>query len=484
MALELSKAAYDRMPALIQETLLSLRGRRLRRRRFGALYREMRETLRRNETGSRDAVLAVQRHLLRRLITRAASEVPYYRAAFAEAEVRAEEIRGPRDLKLLPLLPKDTVRARKEELVSERFPRRALLHGHTSGTTGSSLTLYWDANVDIVSNAVLWRHREWAGVSFGQPYATLLGQLIVPPSQKDPPFWRFNRPWNQLFLSSFHMKAENLDSYVDAMERYEVQALEAYPSTAYVLARHLAAQGRTVPLRAVFTSTEPLLDIQREVIEERFACPVFDYLGAAERVVFAGECSEHRGLHLFDEYGVTEILDDDGEPVPAGCPGRLVVTGLHNFAMPLIRYEIGDVSGIQVESCPCGRPLPLLLPITSKAEDLVVLPDGRFISGSVLTHPFKPMTHIAESQIIQEELGRIRIKVVPRPGYDEGDQAKLLASLRERLGNEIRLEIERVETIPREARGKFRWVVSKVPLRFGQRSLANLYTRNTSSGEQ
>ncbi len=469
-------ALYDLMPAWAQTRLLGIRGRQLRRRRFGEGYEQMRALLRRTERSSPEELREVQAGFLRRLVARAAAEVPYYREVFARERVSPEEIRTASDLRRLPILSKETVRARKEELVSDAVPRRRLLPGHTSGTTGASLTLYWDENVDVVTNAVLWRHREWANVPFGTPYATLLGNVIVPLSRSRGPLWRWNRPWNQLLLSSFHMREETLDAYVKQMREAGIAALEAYPSTAYVLARYLEARGEVLPLRAVFTSAETLLRIQREVIEERFACRVFDYLGAAERVVFAGECEEHQGLHLFEEYGVTEVVDERGEPVPDGGVGRLVVTGLHNFAMPLLRYEIGDVSGIRRESCPCGRPLPLLHPVTTKAEDVVVLPDGRFISPSALTHPFKPLRSIAESQIVQEAPDLIRVLIVPRADYDRTrDGAKLLAALHERLGEGVTVRLEEVASIPRGPVGKFRWVVSRLPLRFGPRQTENLY---------
>ncbi len=469
---------YGRLPAGVQNALLSLHGRRLRGRRFGSLYREMRAILARAEGGGRDALLALQAQLLRRLVVRAARDVPYYETMFREAGVDPDSIREPADLRRLPILKRQTVRDRREELVSRAFPRRALLHGHTSGTTGSSLPLLWDRNVDVVTNAVLWRHRAWAGCAFGTRYASLLGRVVVPLSRRRPPFWRENRSWNQMLFSSFHMKEEHLDAYADAMERGRVRFLEAYPSTAYVLARHLVARGRVLRLDAVFTSAEPLLGIQRDTIEAAFSCRVFDYFGAAERAIFAAECPEHRGLHLFDEYGVTELLDPAGRPVEPGKPGRLVVTGLHNFAMPLLRYELGDVSALAPEPCRCGRPLPLLLPVTTKAEDIVVLPDGRFISGSVLTHPFKPMTRIAESQIVQERRDLVRVLIVAREGYGERDEALLLGALRERLGGGVGVRIERVASIPRGPRGKYRWVVSKVPLAFADGESPNLYAGN------
>jgi phenylacetate-CoA ligase len=361
------------------------------------------------------------------------------------------------------------------DLVDQEADCRRLRLAHTSGTTGAPLACYWDESVDRATNAVLWAHRSWAGFEFGRPYVTMLGRLVVPPRQKMPPYWRTNRAWNQLFLSSFHLDESTAPAYLEAMRRFGPEALEAYPSTAYLLAAHLRARSETLPLRHVFTSAETLLPVQREMIQERFACRLLDYFGEAERVLFAGECPAGEGLHLFEGYGITEVTDDEGLPRPPGRSGHLVATGLHNFAMPLLRYRLGDVSARVPRPCSCGRTLPLIQAVTTKAEDIVVTPEGRYISSSVLTHPFKPMDNILASQIVQEERDRLTIRIVRRPSYTDQDSRILIEEFRKRVGPNMRIEIDFVSEIPRSARGKFRWVVSRVPLTFGGQTSGNLF---------
>ena len=164
------------------------------------------------------------------------------------------------------------------------------------------------------------------------------------------------------------------------------------------------------------------------------------------------------------EYGITEVVDGAGEPVADGMIGKLAGTSLHNFAMPFLRYLTNDISSILPRPCACGRRLPLMADVTTKAEDIVVTKDGRFISPSVLTHPFKPLHSIRLSQIVQEELDRVVVKVVPDERFSEADAERLRAALKQRLGPEMRIEIEVVASISRTTAGKFRWVVSKVPL--------------------
>jgi len=262
------------------------------------------------------------------------------------------------------------------------------------------------------------------------------------------------------------MKEENLAFYIKKLEDFKPVALEGYPSTLFILAKYLESRNQVFPLRAALTSSETLHGIQRGTIEKQFCCPVFDYYGLAERTIFATECEKHEGHHINMEYGIVEVVDDRGEPVSKDKVGKLVGTSLHNFGMPFIRYVTGDVSSILSKGCSCGRGLPLMADVTTKAEDIVVTRDGRFISPSVLTHPFKPLHSIQISQIVQDEIGHLLIKIVPRENFSNEDKDRLLSALRERVGSDMNIEIQLAKEIALTDCGKFRWVISNVPLRF------------------
>jgi len=475
MSASLKERIYAAAPPAVQNLLLSRYGARLRRRRFGADFRRWMELCSSSERWSAADQRAYADEQIARVVRRAYEHVPFYRARMEHSGLRPEDVSSVDDLPRLPLLTRDDIRGNFSTMLADDCDRSDLILGHTSGTSGSPLEFWWDLPVEVANNAMIWRMRRFAGFEFGSPYATLLGRVVVPLAQRRPPFWRINRPWNQLFLSSFHLQDVNLGAYVEAMKRHGARALESYPSNAYLLARYLESRGGYLPLDAVFTSSETLLDVQRQLIEERFRCRVFDYYGQAERVMYSGECEHHAGHHHMFEFGALEVLDDAGAPLPAGRDGRLVLTGYANDAMPLIRYEIGDMAGLSTRSCPCGRTLPLLSTIATKAEDIVVTPDGRFLSPSVLTHPFKPMNNVEKSQLVQESIDLLRVLIVRRPAYSARDSEVLLAALRERIGAEMELRIEFVEQIPLGSRGKFRWVVSKVPLRMGGREVSNLF---------
>lgn len=466
---------YAASPAALQTLALNAYGLKIRHERFNDEYRRWQRVFAENERRPPDDLARKQDAAVRDLIDHAFEKVPYYRDVMRERKIEPGDIRGVADLRRLPILTKDVLRTQLERLVSTDQRPGELRTGNSSGTTGSPVTVLWDRRVEVANNAANWRARRWAGFDFGTPYASLLGRTIVPITRSAPPFWRWNAPWRQLLLSSFHLHEKNLPLYLDAMRARRCQFLDAYPSTAYILARHLVESGTTFPLRAVVCSSETLLPVQRAAIEQAFACRVFDVFSQAERVLFAMECEKHDGLHVQPEFGVHEIVDDDGEALPEGQFGRIVATGLQNYGMPLIRYDVGDVSAAMGGPCGCGRTLPRMAAVTTKAEDIVVTPEGRFISSSTLTHPFKPMVRIEKSQIVQETPDRVTVRIVRRPGYTDDDTRQLVTALGERLGPSVAIDVQFMEDIPRGPSGKFRWVVSKVPLRFGETERDNLY---------
>lgn len=461
------KRVYDRLPPRIQDIGLTAYSLVLHHQRYGGEFRALQRLLEQTERYTSDESEAYQSQHLQQLVRHAYETVPFYRLRFNEHGIDPAGIKTPADLKRLPLLTKDDIRRNFVSLTSDAYPQHKISIGHTSGTTGTPLEIAYNRSLIHMTYAALDRQYRWAGIRLalgGDRTAILRGNVIVPIEQNAPPFWRTNYLHNQLFLSSFHLSPQNLGFYLGKLKKFRPKALDGYPSTLYVLARYLKSQGEVLPLQAVLSSSETLYDFQRETIEESFGCRVFDYYGAAERVVFATECDRHAGHHLNPEFGISEILRENGQPAGVGEEGVLVGTSLHNYAMPLIRYVTNDRTAVQSQRCSCGRSMPLMEDVATKAEDIITLRDGRLVSPSVLTHPFKPMHTVEMSQIVQEDYDRVRILVVPAKGYADADTEHLLREFRARLGADTRVEVELVEELPRSASGKFKWVVSKVRL--------------------
>ena len=464
---DLLKPLYDRAPAFLQNCILTAYSYKLDKQRYGGEYAGFYDLLMKSQWFSRQELKEYQSEKLRELIAHAYSTVPYYRELFDSLKLKPADIKGTEDLHKIPVLRKEAFKDDPRRLMSTKYRPQDLVKGHTSGTTGSPLDVWYDQAGIYIAYAALGRHYDWADCRLardGDRIAVARGNMIVPANRRKPPFWRYNWCHNQLLLSSFHMSAETLDDYFREMEKFGPSVIDGYPSTLFVLAKHLENSGRTFPLRAAITSSETLFDFQREVIEKSFQCRIFDYYALAERTAFAGECDHHHRRHLAMEYGISEIIDDADNLLPGGQDGLLVGTSLHNKGMPLIRYVTNDRTALLEETCSCGRGLELMEEVTTKAEDTITLRDGRLISPSVLTHPFKPLHTIRESQIHQTDYDRIVVRIIKGDGYSESDTNHLESELRDRLGDGVDIVVEFPEVLERTSSGKFRWVISDVTL--------------------
>lgn len=459
------EGTYSSLPVSLQNAAITAFGWWVGRKRYGGRYPEFTRFLNEAQWWNIEQLHEWQSARLRDLIRHSMQNVPFYRERFGALGIEPEDIRSSEDLHGLPVLTRKDIVDNLSRLVDDRLNPRTLAMGHTSGTTGSPLQVYYDDATTQITYALLDRQYRWAGVQLGRAgdrVAVLRGNVVVPLKQNKPPYWRRNHYQNQLLLSAFHLSDETLPEYVQELERFKPAVLDGYPSTLYLVARHLLATGRTFPVSAVISASETLFEFQREAIEAAFECRVFDYLAAAERVLFSTECDHHEGLHLSMEYGITEFLDENHKPLAAGGAGIMVCTSLHNYAMPLIRYVTNDVSALKPAPCSCKRGLPLMENVTTKAEDILALADGRMISPSVLTHPFKPMHAVEESQVVQLTADHIEIRIVPRENYGPQDTEHLLDEFRHRLGDQVRVDVKLVDQIERTSSGKFKWVVSHV----------------------
>ncbi len=462
-----TEGVYNSLPIPLQNACVAWRGWRIYRERFGPRYEELSSFLERSETEDEGFHRDYQESRLRDLIRHAYENVPYYRDVMDERRLKPSDVTTLEDLPKLPVLTKNDVRAASDRLVSRTVDPEKLRVAWTSATIETPLPIKWDHSVALVNHASYMRVKRWAGVPFGHRYATMQGTPVVPIRQRRPPYWRYNPHWHQVFFSQLHLSDENMHHYVEEMRRARVEALETYASCAYIMARYLEEHDEYLPLKAVITTGEPLFPEERKHMEERFQAPVFDAYGQAERVIFSCDCERHEGHHLFPEYGITEFVDGDGNLVPDGECGLVLGTGLHNFAMPLIRYACGDVASSSDRTCPCGRTLPMLSTLTSRAGDILVTPDGRMVPPIMVTWIVKFLEGVRDWQVVQESTTELRVLVVRDEPVTKDEFEGLHGYVSRRLGPEVRIGIELVTEIPRVARGKTRHVISKVPLVWG-----------------
>jgi phenylacetate-CoA ligase len=369
----------------------------------------------------------------------------------------------PADLRVLPPLEKRDIQQQRDRMVAQDWPRDDLIANKTGGSTGEPLSFFLSHDRRRSRTAATIRHNRWAGWDIGDKVALMWG------APRDLPNHRRWRTWlrsvlldRQLFLDTGHITEEKLATFEKSLKRFRPKIILAYAQAAVLFARYLQSnQINAYRPHAIVTSAEVLEQSDRRLIEDVFGCPVFNRYGSREVSVVASECDAHRGLHIMAEGLHVEVVTNSGQHdvMSAGPqqPGSILVTDLLNYAMPLIRYRIGDVGAWAAGSCPCGRNLPRLSHIAGRVTDFLVGADGRLVSGAFLSlYVIGCRPSLGQVQIHQETAGEVlyRIKQLPED-YDPADIEFLQTKTRQYLGPSTTVDFEFTDDIAPEPSGKY-----------------------------
>lgn len=361
----------------------------------------------------------------------------------------------------VPITPKGDLRADPGAFIVHR-PGEKRVTDRTSGTSGTPLVVTYDREAIRTWFALLEaRLKRWHGVDSSSRWAMFGGQVVVPVTQSEPPFWVHNRPMRQLYVSTHHLSRQNTPAIAEALRRFGPRYLLGYPSSMAMFARFCLESDIDLPqVRVVLSNAETLTSTHREILETAFRAPVRNSYGMAEAVAGASEC-ENGTMHLWPEVGILEVSNEAGiiSSTP-GDEGRLLATGLLNKAMPLLRYELGDRGSVPSQTnCPCGRTLPELGEIQGRTSDFLVTPDGRHVFWM---NPIFAGLPIAEAQIRQDRADHVEVRVVPAGPWEGAFSAELVRRCQGRLGDAVAVDVSVIDEIERDANGKFRPVVSTV----------------------
>jgi len=411
---------------------------------------------------SSEQIATLQARNLRHFLSEVGRHVPYFRDRFRKLGFRPEQVASAADLAALPLMDKQAMRTAGDGLRSE--VAGSLTRFNTGGSSGEPLIFYMGRSRISHDVAAKWRATRWWGVELGDPEIVLWGSPIER-SKQDWVREVRDRLLRTRLLPAFELSPANQDRFLETIRRVRPRQLFGYPSAYALLAERAAARGLAMDdlgIRVVFCTSERLYDHQCEAIERCFNAPVANGYGARDAGFLAHACPEG-GLHLSSEDVVVEVVEPaTGRPVKAGELGELVVTHTATGDYPFIRYRTGDMGRLATEPCLCGRGLPCLAEVEGRATDFVVAADGTVMHGLALIYILRDMPEVASFRIHQESLERTRVQVVATDGWGEAEADHVVEGLRARLGPEVEVVVERVEEIPPEASGKFRYVVSEV----------------------
>jgi phenylacetate-CoA ligase len=438
-------------PLLVRHVLFPLHERLKRKPTF----RRLRE-LGRTQWLSPGALAQYQFARLRRLLDFAYAHVPYYRALLDERGLAPARIQSPADLEQLPLLTRDLIRARFEDLRA-----RASLPGvharSSGGSTGSPVTVLVDMGRMGMQEAARLRAHGWFGLQPGEREIVLWGSPIELTRQDRLRQLR-DRWLNTRLLSAFDMGEAALAHHAAAIRRHRPAKMYGYASALYLMARYFERERLQPPagLKAVFTTAEPLFDFQRKAIQDSFACQVGVEYGCRDGGLVALECPEG-GLHIAAEGMYVEILEPDAEG-----RGEIVLTNLDSHAFPIIRYRTGDIGSLDPTPCRCGRGLPKLKAVEGRRTDFLVTPSGRVLHALSAIYILREVSAVREFRIVQDALDRLVIHLVPARPIGSAEESAIRAQFAAVFGPDMRVDVVQADALPRSASGKFRYVESKI----------------------
>lgn len=422
------------------------------------------------------ALLSRSEDRLGPLLRHAAKNVPFYMDQYRKRGFKPDELRTISDLQQLPILAKSDYRkCDPEALNATNVPSSLRLPRATSGSTGEPFQFSLDQRALPVIFASHLFYDSWYGF---EPFDRYV-RIIAPPAPQAPlpstasttvklrravttQLQNLYENWTQKKISLWEVNSEGAENIWRRIEAFRPKFVMGYTSTLAAIADELLRRDLKLshPVEGVITIAETLSPNRKRLIETYFNAPIINRYGLREFGSWSAQsCRESPDrFHINTELVVCEVLRPDGTPCAAGEVGRVVLTDLHNFARPFIRYDTGDLAVAVSENCSCGRGFPLLGPIEGRSLDCLRTPSGDEISPAILGH-FLFVYHdhleaVRHYQLVQETANRVNLLVVPGEAWDEERRERLGSDLKELLGHEMEVEVQVVSEIPPEKSGK------------------------------
>jgi len=429
--------------------------------------------LERSQWLSPDALLQLQMKQLHGVLKHAATTVPYYRDLFAAHGLTVPDSADYAFLQRVPPSRRAALRNAGTALQSQNIPAE---HGPvhpvvTSGSTGEPVRLLGNVLTRLCWHAFALRDHLWQARDFSHR----LGIIRWAPKDKyaapDGMHWA---TWGSIVGSTFDSGpsfalnvATPLREQIEWLLRMRPDILLSYPSNLDCLARHCLDRGiDALRFTEVRTIGETISTDQRALYARAWSCKVVDVYTCEETGYLALQCAEKGSYHVQSENVLLEIVDDNDQPCPPGVVGRVLITALHNFATPLLRYELGDYAAFG-EACACGRGLPVITRIHGRKRNRIVYPDGRaefpYLGEHGQIHALTGV-RISAFQIVQRSVEDIEIRLVGERQFTADETAKVVQKFQRNFGHPFRISITFWDEIPKGSRGKFEEFVSEVAL--------------------
>lgn len=441
---------------------------RLQERLLGRPSFRILNELNQSQWWPKDRMEKLRQDRLNALINAAYSHTPYWKDLMDSMQIRPGEINTLKDLQRFPLLEKDTLREKREQMVWKEEGNRVQLV-RTSGSTNEALEFYTSSSREAHINAARMRGHEWVGIRRGEKEMYYWGSPVELSKQDKIKHFR-DFLVNDGLCNGFELNKDRVRQYVSQWMAWKPKCLFGYPSTFVLTVSMCRDMGidlsalKDYGLHVIITTSEMLSNEDRSLISEAFEVPVFDSYGLREGGLIGHEC-EQGTMHCMDEQVILETIDPETLE-PTDGPGELAITNIVGKAFPVIRYRTGDIVTLSQKKCTCGRTLSSIEISGGRAVEFIVTKTGKWVVGYSFIYIARMVKGIVKFQVVQEELGEIRIRLAVDTRFpkDGKDQVRELARIR--LNSDDKILVEIVDDIKPAPSGKYRPVISKVAEQF------------------
>ena len=407
---------------------------------------------------------ALEQHRLKSLVailTHADATTTHYAELFRRHGLDPRKVTSFTELSKLPFLTKEELNRDIDVFLSSVFARSELITSSTGGSSGLSLTFFRDRGAQNVRRAQDYLFNARLGIFPGTKRAWVWGSHIDAFSLRSIKARLANFLTERaIYFYAFDATPDSIDDFLRQLNDYHPRAIIAYPNMLSAMAQRSQAQHIAMtPIPRIIVTAEPLYDWQRKLFEQVFHAETFERYGAREIGTVASECQSHNGMHIFEPSYYLEVIDKDGNPLPPGKMGELVVTDLYNYGMPLIRYRTGDMVTLDDAPCPCGCTWRRITAIGGRVIDMIIRPDGSKVEGLVIITNLRTSGIRVQVQVVQTSPSSLVVRhLIGQPVRDD-QQREFKQKISEALGAPIDVTYEPVEHLHYEQSGKYRYVI-------------------------
>ncbi len=431
-------------------------------------YRHWRRFLAEAQHWPAEKIWDWQLEKLREVVRHALAHSEGYRQLYRQAGIQPEDLRSLADLKYLPFTTKETFR---DNLPAFTIRQDGDRYVTTGGSTGIPFGFYELKETDDIERAFMHTGWSWAGWVLGRKSAVLRGGYIGTETN----FCGYDPYYRELALSSYYLSSRTATAYVAAMQSHGTRVLQAYPSSLNLFCDLIQEQKlqRRLELDLILLGSENVYDWQLAKFDQTFPqVKLFAWYGHCEKAVLAPWCEQARHFHSWPFYGVTEVLQPNGQDAAEGEEGEIVGTSFHQRLTPFIRYRTSDRAVQGPPGCPsCGRQFPILSSISGRSQEVIVTRTGRYISMTAINMHDDIFDGLRQFQFRQDKAGEVVFHYVPKGGsLPDSELAKVRQGLMLKLGQDVTLALQAVAEIPRTKAGKFRFLDQHLPIQYGDRS--------------